>query len=78
MPELSFLTETRLDPQRLDVIRTYILACSKHEPGKGRCRPDMAVVMRYDLQSGDVSEVKVLRNIKDARGMIRLPRLAGR
>ncbi|WP_336969791.1 hypothetical protein [Sphingobium aromaticiconvertens] len=78
VPQLSFLSETQLDPQRLDVIRTYVLACSKHEPGKGPCKTDIAVRMRYDFQSREVSEQMVLRHIRDERGRMTLPELPGR
>ena len=78
VPQLSFLSETQLDPHRLDVIRTYILACSKHEPGKGPRKKDIAVRMRYDLQSRDVSELTILRDIRDERGRMTLPELPGR
>lgn len=78
VPPVSFLAETQLDPQRLDVIRTYILACSKHEPGKGPCEKDIAVRLRYDFQSQNVSEQAVLRDIRDERGRTNLPELPGR
>jgi len=69
---------TRLDPQRLDVLRTYVLACSVHEPGKGPCRTDLAIRMRYDLTTGEVSETAILRDIRDDRGALRLRPLPGR
>lgn len=69
---------TRLDPQRLDVLRTYVLACSFHEPGKGPCRTDLAVRMRYDMKTGEATETAILRDIRDDRGSLRLPALPGR
>lgn len=69
---------TKLDPERLDALRTYVLACSAHEPGKGPCTTDLAVRMRYDMTTGDVSETAILRNIRDDRGTIHLPAMAGR
>jgi len=69
---------TSLDPQRLDVLRTYLLACSVHEPGKGPCKTDLAVRMRYDLTTGEVSETAILRDIRDDQGALRLRPLPGR
>lgn len=78
IPTLAFPTGTRLDPQRLDVIRTYILACSAPQKGQTPCKPDIAVRMRYDLATGEVTEQAIIRDIRDAAGNLRLPPLPGR
>ena len=78
VPKLSFLTGTRLDPDRRDVIRTYILACSEHRAGQGPCREDIAVRLGYDLATGEVFERAILRDIRDGTGNLRLPELPGR
>jgi len=78
VPKLAFLTGARLDPQRLDVIRSYILACSTVQKGQGPCRTDIAVRLRYDLGTGEVIPEAVIRDIRDAQGNLRLPPLPGR
>lgn len=70
--------DTKLDPQRLDVLRTYVLACSVHERGKGPCKTDLAVRMRYDMTTGEASDIAILRDIRDTQGSLRLPPLPGR
>lgn len=70
--------DTKLDPQRLDVLRTYVLACSTHETGKGPCRTDIAVGMRYDMRTGEASETAILRDIRGERERLMLPTLPGR
>ena len=70
--------QLKLDPQRLDVIRTSVLACSMYKEGQGLCRADVAVKMRFDLATGEASDVAVMRNILDARGSPVLPILPGR
>lgn len=69
---------TKLDPNRRDVIRTYILACGSGSTGGGRCRADMAVAINYDLLRGTASEVAVVRDIRGPRGSVDLPDLPGR
>ncbi|TCP36582.1 hypothetical protein [Sphingomonas sp. BK235] len=78
VPRLAQFHGTRLDPRRLDVVRTYVLACSVRERGKGPCRTDMAVRLRYDLRTGATSEPAILHDIRDAKGQIVLPELPGR
>lgn len=78
VPKLTFLTGTRLDSDRLDVIRTYILACSEQVPGQGPCKTDIAVWLRYDLTRDEITEQAVLRDIRDRSGRTQLPRLPGR
>lgn len=75
---LAFPTGTRLDPRRLDVIRSYILACSTVRKGQGPCRTDIAVRLRHDLATGEVISEAILRDIRDAQGNLRLPPLPGR
>ncbi|MET0249486.1 MAG: hypothetical protein ABW164_07135 [Sphingobium sp.] len=70
--------DTRLDPQRLEILRTYVLACSIHDPGEGPCKTDLAVRMRYDMKTGEVTEAAILRDVRDERGSLRLPPLPGR
>ncbi|MFJ1294118.1 hypothetical protein ACEPPZ_19025 [Paracoccus yeei] len=75
---LAFPTGTRLDPQRLDVIRSYILACSTVRKGQGPCRTDIAVRLRHDLGAGEVIPEAIIRDIRDAQGNLRLSPLPGR
>ncbi|WP_222184649.1 hypothetical protein [Geminicoccus harenae] len=69
---------TKLDPQRLDVLRTYLPGCTRWESGIGPCRPDLAVRMTYDLARGAAIELAVLRDIRAPDGRLRLPELPGR
>ena len=78
VPNYPVNWQLKLDPQRLDVIRTYVLACSMYKEGQGPCQADIAVSMRYDLARGEASEVAVVRNIRDARGLHVLQALPGR
>lgn len=78
VPKMSFLNGTRLDPQRRDVLRTYILACSEREAGQGPCKTDIAVYLRYDLAAGAVTERAVLRDIGSGLGNLTPPELPGR
>jgi len=78
VPTMTFLNETRLDPSRLDVIRTYILACSIYEPGKGPCREDIAVRLHHDLASGKSSDAQVFHDVRNQHGRLDLPPLPGR
>lgn len=78
VPNHALNWQLKLDPQRLDVIRTYVLACSARTPGKGPCRTDIAVRMRYDLAREEASERAVIRNARGARGSVELPELPGR
>lgn len=78
VPKLAFPTGARLDPQRLDVIRSYILACSAARKGQGPCRTDIAVQLRHDLGTGEVTPEAIIRDIRDAQGNLRLPPLPGR
>ncbi|MFV0625433.1 hypothetical protein ACBY01_15670 [Sphingomonas sp. ac-8] len=78
VPNHALNWQLKLDPQRLDVIRTYVLACSTHTPGKGPCQTDIAVRMRYDLAKGAASELAVIRNARGAHGSVDLPEMPGR
>ncbi|MFC4256465.1 hypothetical protein GRI97_09940 [Altererythrobacter xixiisoli] len=78
VPNHALNWQLKLDPQRLDVIRTYVLACSAHVPGQGPCKTDVAVRIRYDLARDEASEVAVIRNFRDDRGSPVLPPLPGR
>lgn len=78
VPKLAFATGARLDPQRLDVIRSYILACSTAQKGQGPCKTDIAVRLRHDLGTGEVIPEAILRDIRDTSGSLHLPPLPGR
>lgn len=78
VPKLAFATGARLDPQRLDVIRSYILACSTARKGQGPCKTDIAVRLRHDLGTGEVIPEAILRDIRDSSGSLHLPPLPGR
>ena len=78
VPKLAFATGARLDPQRLDVIRSYILACSTARKGQGPCKTDIAVRLRHDLGTGEVIPEAILRDIRDTSGSLHLPPLPGR
>lgn len=75
---VAFAVQMRLDPEHVDVVRGYIMACSAHTPGTGPCREDLAIAMRYDITTGEASELMLLRDIRDARGRVVLPPLPGR
>ncbi|MFV0625422.1 hypothetical protein ACBY01_15615 [Sphingomonas sp. ac-8] len=77
VPDHALIWRLKLDSQRLDVIRTYVLACSQQPRGKIPCPTDLAVRMRYDLASGEASELAVIRDIR-ADGSLDLPTLPGR
>ncbi|MGE4323172.1 MAG: hypothetical protein AB7E60_09110 [Sphingobium sp.] len=78
VPNHALNWQLKLDPRRLDVIRTYVLACGTHIPGKGPCRTDVAVRIRYDLAREEASELAVIRDIGGTRGSVDLPVLPGR
>ncbi|MCW2365123.1 hypothetical protein M2333_002289 [Sphingobium sp. B11D3B] len=78
VPNYALNWQLKLDPQRLDVVRTYVLACSVDRPGTGPCRTDIAVRMRYDLIKDEASEVGVIHNVRDDRGSSTLAKLPGR
>lgn len=78
VPAQSAPYGTRLDPDRRDILRSYILACSKTDASGRRCRTDIAVAIRYDLSSGQASDIQILRNIRTDRGAVELPPLIGR
>lgn len=78
VPKLAFPAAARLDPQRLDVIRSYILACSAAQKSQGPCRTDIAVRIRHDLGTGEVIPEAIMRGVRDAEGNLRLPPLPGR
>jgi len=78
VPNYALNWQLKLDPQRSDVVRTYVLACSVEKPGTGPCQTDIAVRIRYDLAKDEASEVAVLRNIRYDRGSMKLPELPGR
>lgn len=63
----------QLDPQRVDVVRTYLMAC--REAREGPCREDLALRMTYDLTAGSLTQLSLL----DApQGLGGLPDLPGR
>lgn len=78
VPEYPLTWSLQLDPRRLDVIHTYVLACSEHKAGEGPCGTDMAVSMRYDMTRDTASDLAVVRGIRDEPGSIALPPLPGR
>ncbi|GEM_PF-2546090 len=78
VPNHALNWQLKLDPARLDVIRTYVLACSSHTAGEGPCKTDVAVRIRYDLATDTASEIAVIRNIRDQRGSPDLPAIPGR
>jgi hypothetical protein len=78
VPEYPLTWSLQLDPRRLDVIHTYVLACSVHKAGEGPCRTDIAVRMRYDMTQASASDLAVVRGIRDERGSVTLPALPGR
>lgn len=70
--------QLKLDPQRLDVVRTCVLACSVDRPGAGPCRTEIAVRVRYDLAKNEASDMAVIRNVRDNRESSTLAQLPGR
>lgn len=69
----------KLDPRRLDVIRAYVLACSRPAPpGKGLCKDDLAIPVTFDMRSGEASGMSVLPISRQKGEPLRLPELPGR
>lgn len=65
--------KTQLDPQRADVVRMYLMACS--EDREGPCRQDLAFRMTYDLSAGALTDLSLL---EAPQGVDGLPDLPGR
>lgn len=71
------LWDTRLDAQRLDLLRSYVLACSRPEAA-GPCREDLAVRLSYDLGTAQAAEFELLPIVRQAGRPLDLPALPGR
>lgn len=74
---LEFSMMTMLDPARLDVVRAYVLACTKAGAPGRRCVADIAVRLRYDISSAVVDEATLIPDVRDGSGRLVLPRLDG-
>lgn len=71
---VSLLRQTRVDPQQVDLIDTYILACTPAARQGRRCaRGDVALHVRYDLGKSQVVDIARLPLARDALGSPLLP-----
>lgn len=64
-----------LDPQRIDIVRAYMMACS--EDREGRCREDLAIRVTYDLSADTLGEITLIEAPEGASGLPDLPRRTG-
>lgn len=79
LPEHPAHAQIRLDPHRLDLVRVWLLACSRPmERGKGPCEADLAVRAAFDMQSGKASELALMPISRQKGEPLRLPELPGR
>ncbi|MCX8996032.1 hypothetical protein NOF55_02840 [Rhizobiaceae bacterium BDR2-2] len=63
------LWETELDPERVDVIRTYVLACTHATRDGKRCRRgDVALRVQYDLENEQVTDIQRMPLARDHHG----------
>lgn len=63
------LWETQLDPQRVDVIRTYLLACTDKFLNEKRClKGDVALRVKYDIDKHEVLEILRIPLERDGSG----------
>ncbi|WP_326614027.1 hypothetical protein OG949_37920 [Streptomyces scopuliridis] len=61
-----------LEPGTVDRLQGYVLFCD--EPGEGgRCSGDHAVVLTVDPKGNPVGDIRVIRDVRDDHGRVRLP-----
>ncbi|MFD9948679.1 SCO7460 family lipoprotein [Nonomuraea sp. NPDC059023] len=60
----------RLRPGRVDRLMGYVLFC---ETQQAKCQGDRAVAMTVDPQGNPVGDMRVVENIRDQGGVLRLP-----
>ncbi|RMX18441.1 hypothetical protein EBQ34_01520 [Vandammella animalimorsus] len=69
----------RMAPDPADIRRLHaqVLLCSPQAVAqrRGNCREDMALALQYDSHSGQASDERLLRNIRNADGSLTLPPL---
>lgn len=63
--------KTQLDPSRVDVVRTYLMACS--EDREGLCNQDLAFRITHDLAQRRLTELTLLDAPQGASGLPDLP-----
>lgn len=68
------LRQTRLDPDNVDVVSTYLLACTPAARRGERClRGDVALDVRYDVRKDSVIEIRRVPFERDRLGSPELP-----
>ncbi|GEM_PF-1899420 len=73
------LWKTQLDPQRVDVIHTYLLACTDKALNDKRClKGDVALRVKYDIGKHQVLEVRRMPLERDKSGSAIFPPLPSR
>lgn len=71
LPWPNSFWKTRLDPTRVDRVRTYLMACS--EKREGRCRQDLGIRMTYDISAGVLTEISLMEAPQGVNGLPDLP-----
>ncbi|MFB7652820.1 MULTISPECIES: SCO7460 family lipoprotein [unclassified Streptomyces] len=72
---ISGLGVWRLEPGTIERTRGYVLFCARPPAGTERCLGDLAAVVTADPKGGDAALVTVRTDIRDERGVLRLPPL---
>ncbi|MBQ0827063.1 SCO7460 family lipoprotein [Streptomyces tagetis] len=63
----------RLEPGRIDRMRGHVLFCARPPADGKRCLGDLAAVVTSDTEGRHASVLDVLTDIRDERGVLRLP-----
>lgn len=63
----------RLEPGTVRRMRGYVLFCERPPADGERCPGDLAALVTSDPRGGDAEVVDVLTDIRDERGVLRLP-----
>lgn len=65
------------DPADIGRLHAQVLLCSPQAVAqrRGNCQEDMALALQYDSHSGQASDERLLRNIRNADGSVSLPPL---
>lgn len=79
LESLPMLWQTELDPERVDVIHTYVLACTPAAREARRCRKgDVALRVQYDLSAHRVVDMQRMPLARDDGGSALFPPLPAR
>ncbi|WP_343312674.1 hypothetical protein AAIB41_07425 [Brucella sp. BE17] len=75
----AILWDTQLDPQRVDMIRTYLLACTVEVRDGKRClKGNVAIGIKYDINKHKVLEMRRIPIERDRSGSAIFPPLPSR